>query len=42
MLQMRVTWVSGDKEAQQVQYGNGSSQKSQVTTFSQHDMCSEC
>ncbi|KAK4746965.1 hypothetical protein SAY87_026002 [Trapa incisa] len=37
---MRVTWVSGDGGAQQVQYGNGNSQASQVTTFSQDDMCS--
>ncbi|PSS26490.1 Inactive purple acid phosphatase 27 precursor [Actinidia chinensis var. chinensis] len=37
---MRVTWVSGDKDPQQVQYGNGKSQTSQVTTFSQENMCS--
>ncbi|KAJ7982290.1 Purple acid phosphatase [Quillaja saponaria] len=37
---MRLTWVSGDKEPQQAQYGNGKTVKSQVTTFSQHDMCS--
>ncbi|KAK4775105.1 hypothetical protein SAY86_010040 [Trapa natans] len=37
---MRVTWISGDGGAQQVQYKNGSSQTSQVTTFSQDDMCS--
>ncbi|KAK1360460.1 Purple acid phosphatase [Heracleum sosnowskyi] len=37
---MRVTWVSGDDSPQQVQYGNGKSQTSVVTTFSQADMCS--
>ncbi|KAJ9190600.1 hypothetical protein P3X46_001785 [Hevea brasiliensis] len=37
---MRVTWVSGSKEPQQVQYGNGKTLTSQVTTFSQEDMCS--
>ncbi|KAK1385438.1 hypothetical protein POM88_023173 [Heracleum sosnowskyi] len=37
---MRVTWVSGDKSPQQVQYGNGKSETSTVTTFSQDDMCS--
>uniref|UniRef100_A0A166HZH3 Purple acid phosphatase n=1 Tax=Daucus carota subsp. sativus TaxID=79200 RepID=A0A166HZH3_DAUCS len=36
---MRVTWVSGDNSPQQVQYGNGKSQISTVTTFSQDDMC---
>ncbi|TYH32802.1 hypothetical protein ES332_D13G015200v1 [Gossypium tomentosum] len=38
---MRLTWVSGDKEPQQVQYGDGKSQTSEVTTFSAADMCSE-
>ncbi|KAK9283328.1 hypothetical protein L1049_011567 [Liquidambar formosana] len=37
---MRLTWVSGDKEPQQVQYGDGKSQASEVTTFSQDKMCS--
>ncbi|KAL1125009.1 hypothetical protein V6Z11_A13G014100 [Gossypium hirsutum] len=37
---MRLTWVSGDKEPQQVQYGDGKSQTSEVTTFSAADMCS--
>ncbi|KAK9283452.1 hypothetical protein L1049_011696 [Liquidambar formosana] len=37
---MRLTWVSGDKEPQQVQYGDGKSQASEVTTFSQDNMCS--
>ncbi|KAF9595166.1 hypothetical protein IFM89_037595 [Coptis chinensis] len=37
---MKLTWVSGDKEPQQVQYGDGKSQASQVTTFTQADMCS--
>uniref|UniRef100_A0A2N9EWH6 Purple acid phosphatase n=2 Tax=Fagus sylvatica TaxID=28930 RepID=A0A2N9EWH6_FAGSY len=37
---VRLTWVSGDKESQQVQYGNGKTQTSEVTTFSQDNMCS--
>ncbi|KAL7615655.1 hypothetical protein Lser_V15G03591 [Lactuca serriola] len=36
---MRLTWVSGDKNPQQVQYANGKSQTSRVTTFSQDSMC---
>ncbi|KAL9424327.1 hypothetical protein AB3S75_036251 [Citrus x aurantiifolia] len=36
---MRVTWVSGDKEPQQVQYGDGKSETSKVSTFTQDDMC---
>ncbi|XP_028760592.1 probable inactive purple acid phosphatase 27, partial [Neltuma alba] len=36
---MRVTWVSGDKKPQQVQYADGKTETSQVTTFSQDDMC---
>lgn len=36
---MRITWVSGDKEPQEVQYGDGKSQTSEVSTFSQDDMC---
>ncbi|XP_057976153.1 probable inactive purple acid phosphatase 27 [Malania oleifera] len=35
---IRLTWVSGDQAPQQVQYG-GKSQTSQVSTFSQQDMC---
>ncbi|XP_068328483.1 probable inactive purple acid phosphatase 27 [Pyrus communis] len=35
---MRLTWVSGQKEPQQVQYGNRKKQTSGVTTFSQDDM----
>lgn len=38
---MRLTWVSGSKEPQQVQYGDGKTHTSTVTTFSQDDMCSE-
>ncbi|KAB1227536.1 putative inactive purple acid phosphatase 1, partial [Morella rubra] len=38
---MRLTWVSGDDAPQQVQYGDGMSQTSVVTTFTQADMCSE-
>ena len=41
MLQMRLTWISGDKKPQQVKYGNGKSETSEVTTFSRDDMCSE-
>ena len=41
MVQMRLTWVSGDKKPQQVQYGDGKSRTSAVTTFSQDDMHSE-
>ncbi|KAJ8900268.1 hypothetical protein K2173_024908 [Erythroxylum novogranatense] len=37
---MRVTWVSGDKIPQLVQYSNGTTLTSQVTTFTQDDMCS--
>ncbi|KAE8686655.1 Detected protein of confused Function [Hibiscus syriacus] len=37
---MRLTWISGDSKPQRVNYGNGKSQISQVTTFSQEDMCS--
>ncbi|CAN0863526.1 Probable inactive purple acid phosphatase 27 [Linum grandiflorum] len=37
---MKVTWVSGSEESQQVKYGNGQTAKSQATTFTQHDMCS--
>ena len=37
---MRLTWVSGDEKPQQVQYGDGMSQNSVVTTFNQDDMCS--
>ncbi|KAF4347639.1 hypothetical protein G4B88_024277 [Cannabis sativa] len=36
---MRVTWVSGDNKPQQVQYGDGKTQTSLVTTFTQKDMC---
>ncbi|KAI9170523.1 hypothetical protein LWI28_029193 [Acer negundo] len=37
---MRLTWVSGDNRTQQVQYGDGKTQMSQVSTFSQKNMCS--
>lgn len=36
---MKVTWVSGNNASQLVQYGNGKSDKSVVTTFTQQDMC---
>jgi len=39
--QMRLTWVSGSKEPQEVQYGDGKTLISTITTFSQDDMCSE-
>ncbi|GKU92222.1 hypothetical protein SLEP1_g5981 [Rubroshorea leprosula] len=38
---MRLTWVSGDNKPQEVQYGGGKSETSEVTTFSQDDMCSD-
>ncbi|KAL9424328.1 hypothetical protein AB3S75_036252 [Citrus x aurantiifolia] len=38
---MRLTWVSGDKEPQQVEYGDdGKTQTSEVSTFTQENMCS--
>jgi len=40
-LQMRLTWVSGDKQPQQIQYGKGKAVTSTVSTFSQAEMCSE-
>ncbi|ERN05081.1 probable inactive purple acid phosphatase 27 isoform X1 [Amborella trichopoda] len=36
---MRLTWVSGDRSPQEVQYGDGKSQKSTVSTFTRGDMC---
>ncbi|KAL9407226.1 hypothetical protein Peur_004198 [Populus x canadensis] len=36
---MRLTWVSGSKEPQEVQYGDGKTLTSTITTFSQDDMC---
>jgi len=41
MSQMRLTWVSGGEETQQVQYGDGETLTSTAKTFSQDDMCSE-
>ncbi|KAI0511728.1 hypothetical protein KFK09_012360 [Dendrobium nobile] len=37
---MRLTWVSGDENEQVVQYAEGRSSTSQVSTFTQDDMCS--
>ncbi|XP_068661164.1 probable inactive purple acid phosphatase 27 [Aristolochia californica] len=37
---MRLTWISGDKTPQQVQFADGKSETSQVATFTQDDMCS--
>ncbi|XP_062173748.1 probable inactive purple acid phosphatase 27 [Alnus glutinosa] len=37
---MRLTWVSGNMEPQQVQYGDGKTLTSEVTKFSQDNMCS--
>ncbi|KAI9116718.1 hypothetical protein K1719_012376 [Acacia pycnantha] len=37
---MRATWVSGDNQPQQLQYADGKTETSQVSTFSQDDMCS--
>ncbi|KAI5596132.1 hypothetical protein BDE02_03G186400 [Populus trichocarpa] len=36
---MRLTWVSGGEETQQVQYGDGETLTSTAKTFSQDDMC---
>ncbi|KAK9154747.1 hypothetical protein Sjap_002227 [Stephania japonica] len=36
---MKLTWVSGDNGTQEVQYGDSRSQTSEVTTFTQDDMC---
>ncbi|PKA56335.1 putative inactive purple acid phosphatase 24 [Apostasia shenzhenica] len=38
---MRLTWVSGDSSPQHVQYADGQSTDSEVSTFRQDDMCSE-
>ncbi|OMO75881.1 hypothetical protein COLO4_25836 [Corchorus olitorius] len=37
---MRLTWISGNNEPQQVKYGDGKSETSHVSTFSADDMCS--
>ncbi|KAF3437453.1 hypothetical protein FNV43_RR20206 [Rhamnella rubrinervis] len=37
---MKLTWVSGNKKPQKVQYANGKTQISNVSTFSQKNMCS--
>ncbi|KAJ0038389.1 hypothetical protein Pint_23840 [Pistacia integerrima] len=37
---IRLRWVSGDKEPQQVEYGDGKTLTSQVSTFTQDNMCS--
>lgn len=39
--QMRLSWVSGDNKAQQVQYADGRFETSMVTTFTQDNMCSK-
>ncbi|ESW03450.1 hypothetical protein PHAVU_011G014900 [Phaseolus vulgaris] len=39
-VKMRLTWVSGDKKPQQIQYANGKIATSTVSTFSKTDMCS--
>ncbi|XP_078182852.1 nucleotide pyrophosphatase/phosphodiesterase-like isoform X2 [Carex rostrata] len=39
-VKMRLTWVSGDQRPQQVQYANGKSSPSVVTTFTKEEMCS--
>ncbi|KAJ3669229.1 hypothetical protein LUZ60_011179 [Juncus effusus] len=39
---MKLTWVSGDKRPQEVQYGSGTkSAPSDVITFTKQDMCSD-
>ncbi|CAN1344541.1 Probable inactive purple acid phosphatase 27 [Linum perenne] len=37
---MKVTWVSGSKEPQEVRYGDERTAKSEATTFTRDDMCS--
>ncbi|CAN1128266.1 Probable inactive purple acid phosphatase 27 [Linum perenne] len=37
---MKVTWVSGSGESQQVKYGDGQTINSKATTFTKQDMCS--
>ncbi|KAM7262532.1 hypothetical protein ACFE04_000215 [Oxalis oulophora] len=36
---MRLTWVSGDNNPQQVHYGDGKIENSQVSSFSKDDVC---
>lgn len=36
---VKLTWISGDSQPQNVIYGNGKSAQSTVTTFQQTDMC---
>ncbi|KAL3814765.1 hypothetical protein ACJIZ3_016033 [Penstemon smallii] len=36
---VKLTWVSGDQHEHEVQYGDGNTAKSSVSTFSQKDMC---
>lgn len=36
---MKLTWVSGDQNPQEVEYGNGKMATSSVSTFTQKDMC---
>ncbi|KAH9290758.1 hypothetical protein KI387_034875, partial [Taxus chinensis] len=38
---MKVTWISGSNTSQYVQYGPGIFSKSNVTTFTQADMCGD-
>ncbi|CAN1190486.1 Probable inactive purple acid phosphatase 27 [Linum perenne] len=37
---MKVTWVSGSEESQEVRYGDERTAKSEATTFTNDDMCS--
>ncbi|GAB2302313.1 hypothetical protein Dimus_036327 [Dionaea muscipula] len=36
---MKLRWISGDQNPQQLQYANGQTATSTVTTFTQNDMC---
>ncbi|KAI3928216.1 hypothetical protein MKW98_023817 [Papaver atlanticum] len=36
---MKLTWLSGDKEPQQVQYGDGNSHALDANAFTQKEMC---
>ncbi|KAL9249440.1 putative inactive purple acid phosphatase 24 [Drosera capensis] len=36
---MKLRWISGDQNPQQLQYANGQTATSNVTTFTQNDMC---
>ena len=39
LLQMRLTWISGDSKPQYVHYGDGKLSLSTVETFTPNDLC---